>query len=214
MKIALVSEWSQSEKNEVVYNALKKVAEKQGHTVDNYGQYNLQAHRTTYVQNAVLISALLESGAADFVVTGCGTGEGAAIAANSMPGVSCGLVIDPVDAYMFTQVNRGNCISMPFGKGFGWAADLNLQYVFERLLAGLGSDEGYIDETTSASIRVNVVALQDLKKVACCDIKDIIKNADREMVKNAFGGKNTMKLLEENCKDTSILDVIKEVVSA
>ena len=39
----------------------------------------------TYVQNGILAAILLNSGAADFVVTGCGTGEGAMLALNSFP---------------------------------------------------------------------------------------------------------------------------------
>ena len=105
MEIALVMEYSTCVKNELVYNTLKKVAEANGHTVTNYGQFNPDDNRQTYIQNAFFISALLNSGAADFVVTGCGTGEGALIAANAMPGVVCGLCSDPTDSFLFTQVN-------------------------------------------------------------------------------------------------------------
>ena len=133
MKIALVMEWSTSQKNEVVYNTLKKVAEANGHTVVNYGQFNLEDNRQTYNQNAIFTAALLASGAADFVVTGCGTGEGAMLACNSMPGVQCGLVVDPADSFLFTQINGGNCMSLPYNKGWGWAAEVNLEYVFEKL---------------------------------------------------------------------------------
>ena len=38
----------------------------------------------------------------------CGTGEGAMLALNSFPGVICGHVEDPVDAYTFAHVNDGN----------------------------------------------------------------------------------------------------------
>ena len=65
------------------------------------------------------------AGAADFVVTGCGTGMGSMLACNAMPGVFCGLVIDPTDAFLFGQINDGNAMSMPYAKGFGWAAELN-----------------------------------------------------------------------------------------
>ena len=118
MNIALVMEWSTCAKNEIVYETLKKVAESKGHTVVNYGQFNMEDFRQTYNQNAVFTAALLASGAADIVITGCGTGEGAMLACNSMPGVLCGYVVDPADAYPFTQVNNGNCISLPFSKGW------------------------------------------------------------------------------------------------
>lgn len=67
------------------------------------------------------------------MVTGCGTGEGAMLALNSFPGVLCGHVVDPSDAYMFMQINDGNAIALPFAKGFGWGAELNLTYIFEKL---------------------------------------------------------------------------------
>ena len=50
--------------------------------------------------------SFLESGAVDFVVTGCGTGQGAMLALNSFPGVLCGHITDPTDAYLFAQVNK------------------------------------------------------------------------------------------------------------
>eukprot|EP01041_Mallomonas_annulata_P015998 gene15998-33649_t len=65
---------------------------------------------------------------------GCGTGMGSMLACNSMPGVFCGLVIDPTDAFLFGQINDGNAMSMPYAKGFGWAAELNLQDCYRKLL--------------------------------------------------------------------------------
>lgn len=55
------------------------------------------------------------------------------LALNSFPGVLCGHVVDPSDAYMFMQINDGNAIALPFAKGFGWGAELNLTYIFEKL---------------------------------------------------------------------------------
>lgn len=75
--------------------------------------------------NGLLAAILLNSKAVDFVVTGCGTGEGAMLALNSFPGVLCGHVTSPLDAYLFGQVNDGNAIAMPFAQGFGWGAELN-----------------------------------------------------------------------------------------
>ena len=94
------------------------------------------AAQLTYVQNGILAAILLNSGACDFVVTGCGTGEGAMLALNSFPNVLCGHVVDPSDAYMFMQINDGNAIALPFAKGFGWGAELNLTYIFEKLFEG------------------------------------------------------------------------------
>lgn len=136
MKIALINETSQAVKNEIIYNTLNKVASKYNHDVDNYGMINADSEQLTYVQNGLLAAILLNSGACDFVVTGCGTGMGAMLALNSFPNVLCGLIIDPSDAFMFGQINDGNAIALPFAKGFGWGAELNLEYIFEKLLVG------------------------------------------------------------------------------
>ena len=114
MKIALINENSQAAKNGVIVETLKKVVEPLGHEVFNYGMYSADdAEQLTYVQIGILAAILLNSGAADLVITGCGTGEGACLACNAFPGVLCGHVVDPTDAYQFTQVNNGNCIAMP-----------------------------------------------------------------------------------------------------
>lgn len=95
MKIALINENSQNSKNPMIEAALKKVVEPMGHTVFNYGMYaDADSKPLTYVQNGILAAVLLNSGAADYVVTGCGTGEGAMLACNSFPGVLCGHVAD------------------------------------------------------------------------------------------------------------------------
>ena len=121
MKIALNNENSQAAKNTIVEATLKKVVEPMGHQVFNYGMYSAEdKEQLTYVQNGILAAILLNSGAADFVVTGCGTGAGAMLALNSFPQVVCGHAQDPVDAFTFSQINAGNAIAIPFEKGFGW----------------------------------------------------------------------------------------------
>lgn len=93
MRIALINENSQGAKNGMIYNSLKKVADQYGFEVDNYGMYTAEDEaQLTYVQVGILAAALLNAKAADYVITGCGTGEGAMLACNSFPGVICGHV--------------------------------------------------------------------------------------------------------------------------
>ncbi|MDO4617848.1 MAG: RpiB/LacA/LacB family sugar-phosphate isomerase [Lachnospiraceae bacterium] len=212
MKIALVMEWSTCEKNEVVSRVLNKVAEENGHTVVNYGQYNMEDNRQTYNQNAVFTAALLNSGAADFVITGCGTGSGAMLACNAMPGVQCGLVGDSVETYLFTQINGGNCISIPYALRWGWAAELNLEYLLEKLFAK--EPGGGYPESAAASEQRNAKLLTKLKAAANRDFLDIINNEDpdiRDMVKGAFAGKR-MELFKENCSDQNMIAAIEAVI--
>ena len=112
MKIALINENSQAAKNALIEAALKKTVEPMGHTVVNYGMYTMEDKaQLTYVQVGILAAVLLGSGAADYVITGCGTGEGAMLACNSFPGVICGHVEDALDAYTFAQINDGNILN-------------------------------------------------------------------------------------------------------
>ena len=170
MKIALINENSQAAKNAIIEKALRKVVEPMGHQVVNYGMFTAEdPDQLTYVQCGIAAALLLNSGAADYVITGCGTGEGAMLACNSFPGVLCGHVEDPVDAYTFAQVNDGNCVAMPFAKGCGWGMELNWEYVFEKLF-GFGSGNGYPPE--------RVVPEQNNKKildlVRACTHTDLI----------------------------------------
>ena len=204
MRIALINENSQAAKNEMVYATLKTVAESKGHTVDNYGMYAADdAAQLTYVQNGILAAILINSGAADFVVTGCGTGEGAMLALNSFPGVLCGHVVDPSDAYMFMQINDGNAISLPFSKGFGWGAELNLTYIFEKLFEGEPGG-GYPKERVVPEQR-NKKILDEVRKVAFKDsLIDILKSIDQELVKGAVAGDKFKELFFANCKNDEL----------
>ena len=213
MRIALIMENSQAAKNDIVYNALKGVAEAKGHTVDNYGMYSAEdKEQLTYVQNGILAAILINSGAADFVVTGCGTGEGAMIALNSFPGVLCGHVVDPSDAYMFMQVNDGNAIALPFAKGFGWGAELNLQYVFEKLFEGEPGG-GYPKERVVPEQR-NKKILDEVRRVTLNqDLISVLKNLDQDLVKGAVAGEKFQELFFANCKDEKIAEYVKTLLA-
>ena len=211
MKIALINENSQAAKNGIIVETLKKVVEPLGHEVFNYGMYSADdAAQLTYVQIGILAAILLNSGAADLVITGCGTGEGAMLACNAFPGVLCGHVVDPTDAYQFTQVNNGNCIALPFAKGWGWGAELNLQYVFEKLFV----DEwggGYPKERKEPEQR-NAKILNEVKKVTHRDLLDILPNLDQDLVKGAVAGEKFKDLFFANVKYPEIKAYVEKLV--
>ena len=186
MRIALINENSQAAKNEMIYASLKKVAESKGHTVDNYGMYSADDKaQLTYVQNGILAAILLNSGAADFVVTGCGTGEGAMLA-----------------------LNYGNAIALPFAKGFGWGAELNLTYIFEKLFecepGGGYPKERVVPEQRNKKILDGVRAVT-LKQ----DLVEVLKELDQDLVKGAVAGEKFEELFFANCKDEKIAEYVK-----
>lgn len=210
MKIALIMENSQAAKNEIVYNTLKSVVEPLGHEVDNYGMYGAEdPNSLTYIQNGILAAILLNSGAADFVVTGCGTGEGAMLALNSFPGVICGHVQDPLDAFLFGQINNGNAIAIPYAKGFGWGAELNLQYIFEKLFTG-ERGQGYPAER-AVPIKRNKLILDEVKKHCYKPLTEILENIDQELAKGAVSGEKFEELFFANCKDEEIAEAVRKL---
>ena len=211
MKIALINENSQAGKTAVIENALKKVVEPMGHTVVNYGMYTADdACQLTYVQVGILAAVLLNSGAADYVITGCGTGEGAMLACNSFPGVICGHVEDPLDAYTFAQINDGNAISIPFAKGFGWGGDLNLEYIFEKLLCE-ESGQGYPKERAVPEKR-NKKILDQVKTITYRKLPEILKELDLELVKGALSGEHFQELFFADCKCEELAACVKELL--
>ena len=211
MKIALINENSQAAKNAVIEKALRKVAEPMGHEVFNYGMYAADDEaQLTYVQNGILAAVLLNSGAADYVITGCGTGEGAMLACNSFPGVICGHLVDPSDGYMFAQINDGNAISLPFALGFGWGGDLNLQYIFEKLFCE-PSGGGYPKERAVPEQR-NKKILDQVKLVTYKTMEEILPALDQELVKGAFAGKNFKEYFFADATNESLKAVVKDII--
>ena len=197
MKIALINENSQAAKNGVILAALKKAVEPMGHEVVNYGMYAADdAAQLTYVQNGILAAILLNSGAADYVVTGCGTGEGAMLALNSFPGVICGHVEDPVDAYTFAHVNDGNAVALP--------------YIFEKLF-GFGHGQGYPKERREPEQR-NKKILDGVRAVTLRPLIDCLKELDQDLVKGAVAGEHFSELFFPACKDEALAAYVKTLL--
>ena len=211
MKIALINENSQAAKNSMICETLKSVVEPMGHEVFNYGMYSAEdENQLTYVQIGILTAVLINSGAADYVITGCGTGEGAMLACNSFPKVLCGHITSPLDAYLFSQVNDGNTIALPFAENFGWGGELNLQYIFEKLFFAPGGG-GYPKERVVPEQR-NKKILDQVKEVTHVDLVTILKNLDRELVVGALSGEKFKEYFFANCKCDKIAECVKEIL--
>lgn len=211
MKIALINENSQASKNKIIYDALKEVADKKGYEVINFGMYgDADEESITYVQAGLLTAILLNSKVVDFVVTGCGTGEGAMLAANSFPNVICGHISDPSDAYMFSQINDGNAVAIPFAKGFGWGAELNLRYMFEKLFEE-ESGGGYPKERAVPE-KANKKILDEVKKVTYIDFLDILKNIDRNLLLGVLNLPKFKEYFFENSKDEKLNEFFKSIM--
>ncbi|MDO6422188.1 RpiB/LacA/LacB family sugar-phosphate isomerase [Saccharophagus degradans] len=210
MKIALMNEFSQAGKNPAVLNELQAVAAEQGHEVFNVGMDGDNDHHLTYIHLGVMASLLLNSKAVDFVVSGCGTGQGALMSLNAYPGVFCGYCIDPADAYLFAQINNGNALALPFAKGFGWGAELNVRYIFEKAFTGV-KGQGYPPERKESQVR-NAGILSQVKVATGKDYLEGLKALDQELVKTAVTGPRFQACFFEYAQDQALVDYVRSVL--
>jgi ribose 5-phosphate isomerase B len=211
MKIALLNEFSQAGKNCIVLKELEAVAAEQNHTVYNVGMCDDNDHRLTYIHLGIMASLLLNSKAVDFVVTGCGTGQGALMSLNAHPGVVCGYCIDPADAFLFAQINNGNALALPYAKGFGWGAELNVRYILEKAFSG-ERGQGYPAERRESQVQ-NAALLNDIKNAVAKDnYLDTLRAIDPELVKQAVGGERFQACFFENCQNDEIANFVREFV--
>ncbi|WP_261835080.1 RpiB/LacA/LacB family sugar-phosphate isomerase [Vibrio ishigakensis] len=213
MKIALMMENSQAGKNAVVLNELQQVVAPQGDTVFNVGMSDENDHHLTYIHLGIMASILVNSKAVDFVVTGCGTGQGAMMSLNIHPGVVCGYCLDPSDAFLFNQINNGNALSLAFAKGFGWGAELNVRYIFEKAFTTGERGQGYPVERVVPQ-QANAAILNDVKAAVVKEnFLDTLKAIDPELVKTAVSGERFQQCFFENCQVAEIEDYVRTVLA-
>jgi ribose 5-phosphate isomerase RpiB len=212
MKIALMMENSQAAKNAVILKELNGVVSEKGYPVFNVGMSDENDHHLTYIHLGIMASILLNSKAVDFVVTGCGTGQGAMMSLNIHPGVVCGYCLDPTDAFLFAQINNGNALALAFAKGFGWGAELNVRYMFEKAFTGL-KGEGYPPERKEPQVR-NAGILNQVKAAVIKDnYLDTLRAIDRDLVKTAVSGERFQQCFFEHCQDKEIEAFVRDILA-
>lgn len=130
MRIAVINEISAAAKNADILKAL----DGRGFEVLNLGNTAADdSPALQYIHTGLMSALLLHLKAVDFVIGGCGTGLGYLNSVLQYPGVSCGHILTPLDAWLFARINAGNCISLALNQGYGWAGDVNLKMIFDAL---------------------------------------------------------------------------------
>jgi len=199
MKIAVVSEVSTSAKNRDVMAALQTAAGG-SHEIYNVGMKGEPGEPELLIyETGFLTALLLNLGCADFVVGGCGTGQGYFNCAVQFPGVTCGLIQEATDAWLYPRINEGNCVSLALNKGYGWAGEINLRFIFDALLsADFGS--GYPESRREPQKKIR----EKLALVSACAHKDfagIIRTIDEEIFTRVVTFPGVLELIRDNAKD-------------
>jgi len=191
LRIAVINEFSARDKNGQIMQALQ-AAGMQAHSIgmdESSGEPEL-----TYVHTGLMAGLALYTKAADFVVGGCGTGQGFTISAMQYPGVFCGLITSPLDAWLFSQINGGNCVSLALNKGYGWAGDINLRYIFEKLFCD-PAGQGYPPQRRESQEKSRG-ALAAISKSAHADMPELLKSIDPAIVNAVTGHQPFLKFIQ------------------
>ncbi len=187
MKIGVIQASSQKEKNSIIFESVTKTAKTLGHEVVNFGVFDDSLQQFSYIEIAICVSLLLSSRAVDFIVTGCSSGQGMMLACNSLPGVLCGYVPTPQDAFLFGRINNGNAVSLPLGLNWGWLGEINLQCTLNKLFDG-PFGEGYpVDDAERK--RHDTKLLKQMNQTVKKTWADIIDGVDKELLKKALSNR-------------------------
>lgn len=205
MRIAVIQASSQAEKNELLFETVKKYAADS--EVINFGCRPDEKEQYSYIDISILIGLLLAGEAVDFVVTGCSSGQGMMLACNSMPSVICGYAPTPMDAYLFCQINNGNAISVPLGEEYTWAGRENLEATIAKLFSepfGQGYPRGEADRKLLDTER-----LKTIRKMSQTDFVCLMEKLDTVAIRKIMTKHDVISFILEN-GNTEVSDWLKK----
>lgn len=206
MKIAVINETSAADKNADILAAL----EGRGHEIINTGMTKNGAQpELQYIHTGLLTALLLNLKRVDFVVGGCGTGQGYLNSAMQYPGVFCGHILTSLDAWLFAQINGGNCISLALNQGYGWAADVNLKFIFDQLFSvewGCGYPPHRQEPQKASRIKLETVSTLTHRPLA-----EILEVLPDDVVKPTLEYPGVKELIDvESVEDTALKAVLQQ----
>ena len=209
MKIAVINEGSTKIRNADVMKAVESL--NQGHEVFNLGMKNVEGEPDlNYLDTGFLSGLVLNLKAVDFVLGGCGTGQGYMNVVLMFPGVSCGIILDPVDSFLYSQVNAGNCISFALNKGYGLGGDLNLKYMLQNLFNdtyGKGYPEHRREIQLKARAKVDKLSLDAHKPM-----KEIIQLMDKGVIDTVLKFPGVLDFIKSKAPQSELKDFVLSLV--
>jgi len=200
MKIAVINETSAADRNKDILAALVG----RNHEIINAGmKANGEKPELQYIHTGLMAAILLNLQRVDFVVGGCGTGQGFLNSVVQYPGVVCGHILTPLDAWLFVQINAGNCISLALNQGYGWAADVNLRLVFDSLFS-VTSGSGYPAHRSEPQ-RQSRLSIEAISACTHRTMAEILESLPEEIVKPAMSYPGFAELVDaDSIKDAKL----------
>ena len=206
MKIAVINETSAADKNKDILAAL----EGRGHTIINAGMTKTGAQpELTYIHTGLLAAILLNLKRVDLVVGGCGTGQGFLNSVMQYPNVCCGLIQNPLDAWLFGQINGGNCISLALNFGYGWAGDINLRFIFDRLFSLEEFGRGYPPHRQESQ-QESIKTLKEVSMTVHRSLAEIISSLSEPVLRPVLTYPGVLELIDvDSIEDEEVKQAFK-----
>lgn len=206
MKIGVIQASSQTNKNKILYDITKQCAK--GNEIINFGCFADEENRYSYIEISIEIGLLLMSGAVDFIVTGCSSGQGMMLACNSMPGVICGYAPTPMDAYLYVQINNGNAVSLPLGEDYTYSGIENLRQTIEKLFSE-PFGQGYPKEDATRKLR-DTELLKSIRKNSQVSFVSLMEELDEKLIEQVLKRNNVVNYILTNGSNMDIVDWINK----
>ena len=207
MKIAVIQASSQSGKNELIIRTVEKYATDA--EVINFGCFGNEEQKYSYIEISILVGLLLSSKAVDLVVTGCSSGQGMMLACNNMPGVLCGYIPTPMDAYLFAQINDGNAVSLPLGEEYTWAGEENLDKTIARLFSE-PCGQGYPKSEAERKL-ADTRLLKNIRNSSQVKMTELLKTLEKPLLDKVLSKKDVVEYVLENGRDEELSLLIKSI---
>jgi len=206
MKIAVINETSSADKNKDIIVSL----EGRGHTIVNAGMRKAgERPELTYLHTGLLASILLNLKRVDLVVGGCGTGQGFLNSVMQYPNVFCGLIQTPMDAWLFGQINGGNCISLSLNFGYGWAGDINLKFIFDRLFSLKEFGRGYPPHRQKSQ-KESIKTLKEVSRTVHRSFAEIISSINESVLRPVLAYPGVLNLIDiDTIQDNKLKSTFK-----
>ncbi|MCR5385442.1 MAG: RpiB/LacA/LacB family sugar-phosphate isomerase [Saccharofermentans sp.] len=205
MKIGIIQASSQNDKNALLFETVRKYA--CDAEVINFGCNGSEDESFSYIEISVMIALLLASGSVDFIVTGCSSGQGMMLACNSMPGVLCGYIPSPEDAYLFAQINNGNAVSLPLGEEYSWRGYDNFDLTLKKLFSE-PFGQGYPNSEAERKLK-DTRLLKDIRKKSQIGFNELFESLDDDMIRKVLTKKDVIRFVLENGNNVCLSDLLR-----
>lgn len=206
MRVAVIQGTSRKNMNALLFESVKKAVQSSDEVL-NFGIFEEENEQHSYSEIAMMISLLIESGAVDFVVTGCSSGQGMMLACNSLPGLLCGYIETPQDAFLFGRINGGNVASLPLGLNFGQQGELNLQYTLDKLFDG-EFGMGY-PENEAERKRLEASALKNLNRLTKRNWEELLDQIPKDSLDKLLQRKIVMNDIINKGSNRELIHLLK-----